>query len=75
MTAPDRYRVVLVSDHAEAVLWLTPRLRTTSAAWEAGEFSWAEAHDFAAWARKTIRPKPPVWLRWTVVPVLVEVVR
>jgi hypothetical protein len=71
----DRYRVALLSDHAEAELWLTPRLRTTNAAWEAGEFSWAEANDFAAWARKTIRPKPPAWLHWTVVPVLVEAVR
>lgn len=70
----DRYRVALLSDHGEVEVWLTPRLRTTPAAWEAGEFTWQEANDFRIWARKTIRPKPPAHLRWSVVPVLVEAV-
>ena len=74
-TVDDRYRVGLVSDIGTVELWLTPRRRTTPAAWEAGEFTWAEASDFRRWAKDHIRPKPSPWLRWTVLPVLVEVVR
>jgi hypothetical protein len=65
---PDRYRVALVSDQAEVQLWLNNRLGTTHVRWDAGQFTWAEANDFAAWATKTIRPKP-VGCRWVAVPV------
>jgi len=66
----DRYRVVLIDGAGQAESWLSPRLKTTNAAWEAGEFSWAEAKDLARFAGKHIKGYP-AWYRWHVVPVAV----
>jgi hypothetical protein len=68
MSDSDRYRVALASDQAEVALWLNNRLGTTHVRWDAGQFTWTEARDFAAWATKTIRPKVEGH-RWTAVPV------
>lgn len=67
-TPPDRYRVALLSDHAEVALWLSPRLSTVHVRWMAGQFSWSEANEFAKWATRTIRPKVEHH-KWVAIPV------
>ena len=67
-TTHDRYRVALLNAGGQVEAWLTPRLALTNVAWEAGQFTWADAKGFAAWARTHVRRGLEA-CEWTPVPV------
>ncbi len=67
----DRYRVVLLDGGGQCAGWLSHRGQLVNAAWEAGDWEWAEARYRARVAKR--RLNVPAWCEWHPVPALFEV--